>query len=641
MVWLFVLSAIAGAVRAQDAPPIRLNTLGYLPGAAKQATIAVPCSAFSVVRLADGKRVLEGSATGPLHNADTDEQLFTADFSQLKEPGEYQLDVAGVGQSAPFRVAADLYREPFYLVTRAMYLARCGCAVHGEHHGQSFDHAACHRADALLDFIDERAGRPSAPAEAHDHGVSANSNLGPNNSTAPGPAQSANSPTQKDGTKGWHDAGDYNKYVVNAGITVGCMFRAWEDFRPQVEAIALGNQVPSGGPQATQTQGATQSDAGDSKDSSRGTSASGAPLPDFLAELKWEIDWLLTMQAPDGSVYHKVSTINFGPFIMPEDETDSRYFAPWSSAATADFVAMTAAAARHFRPYDPAYADRCLAAAQKSFAFLQAHPEDHQSDQSQFHTGGYGAPDWDDRLWAAAELWEATGDPAPLADFEARARSAVPQPWPWSRTRKSDDEANPPATHQWQVAADWDWYNVKNLGLLTYLSSQRPGRDPELVERIRGSLVDTADQIVQSRDHHGYARPLGTRYYWGCNGSVARQVLVLEAARRITHDAKYRATALDALNHLFGRNVYGRSFVTGSGDRPPLHPHDRRSGADKNTEPWPGYLVGGPHPGAKDWHDEEEDFRTNEIAINWNAALIYALAAALDDDGTIASDPKQ
>jgi endoglucanase len=92
---------------------------------------------------------------------------------------------------------------------------------------------------------------------------------------------------------------------------------------------------------------------------------------------------------------------------------------------------------------------------------------------------------------------------------------------------------------------------------------------------------------------------------------------------------KYRTTALDALNHLFGRNVHGRSYVTGLGHQPPLHPHDRRSGGDEVEQPWPGYLVGGPNPTAHDWFDDEKDFRTNEIAINWNGALIYALAMFL------------
>jgi hypothetical protein len=62
-----------------------------------------------------------------------------------------------------------------------------------------------------------------------------------------------------------------------------------------------------------------------------------------------------------------------------------------------------------------------------------------------------------------------------------------------------------------------------------------------------------------------------------------------------------------------------------------------RMTADPAQTPWtshgPGYLVGGPHPGPADWHDEQEDYRTNEIAINWTGALIYALAAALDSAG--------
>jgi endoglucanase len=46
-------------------------------------------------------------------------------------------------------------------------------------------------------------------------------------------------------------------------------------------------------------------------------------------------------------------------------------------------------------------------------------------------------------------------------------------------------------------------------------------------------------------------------------------------------------------------------------------------------------LVGGPHgnddsrPPATLWVDRFDDYRTNEVAINWNAALAYALASFL------------
>ncbi len=537
--------------------PIRLNTVGYLPGAEKQASIALPCTNFMVVRLPGGAAVFQGQITGPVSDADTQEQLYTADFSKLKQPGDYQLVVPGVGRSAPFRVAADVYREPFYLVTRGFYLWRCGTAVSATYQGMTFAHDICHTNDAWLDYV----------GGGH---------------------------TQKDGTKGWHDAGDYNKYMVNAGITVGSLFRAWEDFGPQIQTVRL--DLPE----------------------------SGGPLPDFLAEIKWEMDWVLTMQAPDGSVYHKLSTIHFGNFIPPEAETADRYFTPWGSEATADFVAMTAEAVRIFRPYDPAFADRCLKAAQLSYQFLQAHPEYHQADQTGFSTGPYeinepnhrlnGVPQ--NRLWAAAELWETTGSPAVLHDLEGRVKAV-----------------------NGQVSPDFDWDETKDLGLLTYLFSERPGRDKALVKLVRSNLLATADEIVQDCKHDAYARPLGSNYFWGDNGGVARQAIILMAADRAArHDlfrlsskSTFRDTCLDALNHLFGRNYYGRSFVTGLGFQPPLHPHDRRDTGEYLNHPWPGYLVGGPHPKATDWHDEQADFRVNEIAINWNSALVYALAASLND----------
>lgn len=541
------------SIRAAESEPtlIRFNTVGYLPKAEKQASIAAPCTNFTVLRLPDQTVALTGKVTGPALNSDTGEQLCTADFSKLKQAGDYQLDVPGVGRSAPFHIGADVYREPYYVAMRGFYLWRCGTAVSGTWHGKTFAHAACHTNDGWLDYV----------GGGH---------------------------TGKDGTKGWHDAGDYNKYTVNAGVTVGSLFRAWEDFGPQLRNVRL--DLPE----------------------------SGGKLPDFLAELKWELDWLLTMQAPDGAVFHKLSTLSFGGFVPPEAETGERYFTPWGSEATAVFVAMTAQAVRIFRPYDPEYADRCLQAAQKSYQFLQTHPEYHQAEQTGFRTGAYeinqpshragGIPQ--NRLWAAAELWETTGSPDALRDLETRIQAV-----------------------NGRVDADFDWDETRDLGLVTYLFSQRPGRDPALVKLVRSNLLAVADSIVQAARHDGYARPLGSHYYWGCNGGVARQTLLLMAADRLSPgNGGYRATGLDTLNHLLGRNVYGRSFVTGIGFQPPLHPHDRRDTGDYLNDPWPGYLVGGPHPRATDWHDAQGDYRTNEIAINWNAALVYALAAFLQNE---------
>ncbi len=532
---------LAGEVVHAQTTEIRLNTIGFLPDEPKQATVAAACTNFTVVRQSDGHAVFSNSVAGPRHNQDTDEDLYTADFSEFHQSGAFQLDVPGVGRSAPFRIGRDIYNDPFYTVMRGMYLWRCGMAVSSTNHGIVYAHDACHTNDAWLDFVG-------------------------------GGHLNANS------TKGWHDAGDYNKYVVNAGVTVGVMLQAWEDFGPSFRAVAL--HLPD----------------------------ARAPTPEYLTEIKWELEWLLTMQAADGSVYHKVSTQTFGGFILPEAEDTPRYFSPWGSAATAQFVAMTAKAARDFRPFEPVFAEQCLQAAWKSYRFLQAHPEDHRPDQSQFSTGTYQVGDSDGRLWAAAELWEATGDADCLRDFETRARAV----------RGVFDLV-------------WDYGNVKNLGELAYLFSARPGRDETLVALLRTNLIATAGRLVQARDAHGYARPAATAYSWGGNGVVARQVVLLQAAHRLSPKPEYMTASLDALGHLLGRNYYGRSFVTGVGFQPPLHPHDRRSGAQNLPEPWPGYLVGGSNPGAKNWQDVQANYRVNEIAINWNSALIYALAAFVSE----------
>jgi endoglucanase len=529
-----IILFITAALFAADTD-IRLNTLGFFPDREKRASISAACTNFSVVNAADGSEVFSGQVTGPKNNTDTQENLYTADFSSFAEEGTYYLRVDGVGRSPDFAIKRNVYNFAYFTAMRAMYLWRCGTAVSGAYNGNTYQHAACHTADAYLDYI-----------SGH---------------------------TLKESLKGWHDAGDYNKYTVNAGITVGMMLQAWQQFKPLIESVTL--DIPE----------------------------SGNSLPDFLAEVKWELDWILTMQLDNGSVSHKISTPGFCGFIMPEAETAPRYFVPWGSAATADFVAMTAMAARIYEPYDAGFSKTCLDAARKSYDFLAANTANHPADQAGFTTGGYTTSDSDDRLWAAAELWETTGEQKYLTDFETRANN-----------------------QRVKIDVDWDWGNVKNLGMYTYLLSKRTGKSQSLNDAIKTRMIQVADSIVLTGTGHGYGRPLGTTYYWGCNGTVARQTMSLQIANLISPKADYTATALDAIGHLLGRNFYCRSFVTGLGHNPPMHPHDRRSMADTIADPWPGYLVGGGWPGAKNWVDIDTNYETNEIAINWQGALIYALA---------------
>jgi endoglucanase len=367
---------------------------------------------------------------------------------------------------------------------------------------------------------------------------------------------------------------------------MGTLFFAWDHFQDKLKSISL--NVPDTAP----------------------------GYPDFLKELKWETDWLLKMQYPDGSgkVSHKLSALNFCDFIMPEKELDKRYFTDWGSAATADFAAIMAMASRYFAPYDANYARTCLDAATKSYAFLKSNPSDKRPNQKAFSTGRYDTTDADDRLWAAAEMWETTSEEQYLKDFEERVVVAF--------NYRVQGEAQ---SSDGKVDEDWDWGNVRNLGMFTYLLSKKQGKNQAILEDVRRDTLAIADAIVAKAKSDVYGRGLGGRYYWGCNGTVARQVINLQVANRVSPNPAYVDTALDAVAHIFSRNHYGRSYVTGLGHLPPMNPHDRRSGADNIKDPWPGYIVGGGH-NATNWQDVQDDYRTNEIALNWQAALVYALA---------------
>ncbi|HDR51923.1 MAG TPA: endoglucanase, partial [Mariniphaga anaerophila] len=517
--------------------PVHLNSIGFLPEYKKTAVIPHQCETFKVIDAENGKEVFSGKTTGPEFQKDVNQNVWTSDFSALKSPGKYYVEVPGVGKSTSFEIADDVYNFATKTSYRAFYLWRCGMAVRGEYDGNIYETEACHLNDGYEDYI----GNPGS---------------------------------QRDGTGGWHDAGDHGKYIVNAGVTLGVLFYAWDHFQENLEKVDY--DLPETAP----------------------------GFPEFLKELKWETDWILKMQYPDGSgrVSHKLTRTNFSGFIMPQDDHEKRYFTEWSSAATADFVAMMAMAARYFEPYDAAYAQKCLDAAWVSYRFLQENPDYKRFVQGDFRTGGYQSRDVDDRLWAAAEMWETTGDPQCLADFEKRA-----------------------AEMDFEIDENWDWSDVSNLGMFTYALSKREGKNPEVAKTIRQNIIENADAIVKKAQEDVYNRPLAGRYYWGCNGTVARQTVNLQVANKLQPNKAYIETALDAVNHIFGHNFYNRSYVTGLGIDPPMNPHDRRSGADGIEAPWPGYIVGGGHS-ATDWVDVEESYSHNEVAINWQAALVYALA---------------
>jgi endoglucanase len=393
-------------------------------------------------------------------------------------------------------------------------------------------------------------------------------------------------PSEKQPTLyGWHDAGDYGKYSTNGAFSVAMMLLAWQQFEPALARLEL--DIPE----------------------------HGGALPDFLAECDFQLRWLLSMQLEDGSVSDRVTTASFDGEVAPEGSTSRRRLAPPTFGATAYVVATLARAARVLAAYDADLAARYGDAALRGFQFLMDNPtfaSPEASVQAQF-TGGYWNASRGGLFWAASEVWELTGDEAALEQVESLGKSVSVSPF-------------------------WDWADVTNLGTFTYLLSERAGRDESVVQALTASLEKTVDLIQGNAETHAYGRSLGTQYWWGANGTVARTAMNVAVYDQLVPEAAHFDTIAFSLDNLLGRNFYGRSFVTRLGQHPPQHPHHRPSQADGNPEPWPGLLVGGPWSNsggdlpATAWRDDGKDYQTNEIAINWNAAMIYAAASLLPRD---------
>jgi endoglucanase len=548
--------------------PIRVDSVGYVTGREKLATLVLPAGKTSLTDAtaevhvaADGSLAWPCTMTGPKTDADTGSIYYVADFTGFTDPGTFYVQAPGLlddtnmpVRSVNFQIAPDVFRDT---LTRAMigfYAQRCGTAVSITLDGETWSHGICHQQDASQTYLPPVMMNVIKPSK-----------------------------------QGWHDAGDYGKYVTNGAFTVGMLLDAWQHFTPTLTGLSL--PIPE----------------------------HGGALPDFLAEVKWELDWLLTTQRDDGAVSHKVTALAFEGFVMPEGDAQPRYFTDIGTSATADFVAVMSQAARIYAAYDQTFADTCKAAALLGYQFLKANPNRIFPDESKFGTGGYqDNSDTGERLWAGAELFETTGDASVLADIETLM---------WNAT------AATPALRT-KVVNNFDWGDATNLGLFTYLLSKQPGRTQAIVDALTASAIQVADGLAMTASTAAFGRAING-YFWGSNGTVARAAMNLWVANVLSPDPKYLDAIAMQLDHLLGRNIYDRTQMTMVGYHPPLRPHHRPSIADNVSDPWPGLLVGGANsqdsssstPAAMTWEDSSDFPELNEVAINWNGAIVYAAAA--------------
>ena len=547
---------------------MRLNQIGFYPDGQKLAVVLSDTATDFYITAADSNTKLYSGKLIDLRNNIYSKQLTRiADFTSFAMEGIFILHASGAGSSYPFEIKKQVHYEVTKAAIKSFYYQRFS-----------------------IPLTEKYAGKWARPASSSHKKVIVHASA----ATASRPAGSVIS-----STRGWIDAGDYNKYIVNSGITTSTLLSAYEDFPNYFSSLNL--NIPE----------------------------SSNKLPDILDEVLWNLRWMMTMQDPkDGGVYHKCTNAKFDGMIMQNKGITPRYVVMKSTAAALNFAAVTAQASRVFRNFSkqlPGLADSCLNMSRKAYQWAVKNPRviyDQDKMNKLFNpditTGAYGDGDVSDEFaWAAAELYTVTADNNLLKNIT---------------TEREDDNPIP------------SWNQTRLLAYYTLVRHAKPNAENELlIQTLKGRIVGAAESLVRNISYQAYHTVMGTTpkdFEWGSNAVAANQGILLLQAFHLTNDKKYLDNALSNLDYLLGRNATGYSFLTGHGDKTPMHIHHRPSEADGIVEPVPGLLAGGPNPGMQDkcttypstvpdeaYTDDVCSYASNEVAINWNAPFVYLSAA--------------
>ena len=530
---------------------IMLNQVGYNPQQKKWAAVQEP--GRYQVKNEKGEVVLEVGTKAAIQDPLCAETLYPLDFTKLTKPGEYRLVHEYGDTSCKFMIGEDIYRDVHNAMIRALYFQRCGCALEEKYAGV-YKHAACHT-DMVTLWSDtsklfECAG-------------------------------------------GWHDAGDYGRYISPAAVTIAHLLYAYEKY-PKAFEDEL--NIPE----------------------------SGNGVADVLNECRYELEWMLKMQREDGGVYHKLTSRYHVDFIMPEEDKDLFYAYDVSSMATGDFCASMALAARVYKSVDEVFANKMAEAAKKAWAWLETNPAVFFDNPKDSGTGSYGdSTDKDERLWAAVEMFYLATEAG--ADTEKYKDSILA------------------LLHDETIVYDFGWADVSGFALLAVLNDSKKLLGEEVYDDCVKIVLEEADRLNALSKNNAFALGMDRKdFCWGSNMVVTNRGILLSLAYELTGKEEYVQLLQNHLDYLLGKNATGYSYVTGFGEGAYKYPHSRPLDADGIEDPVPGLVSGGPNgrPGdpiaikmipkgtapMKCYVDKMESYSTNEITIYWNSSAVYVTA---------------
>ena len=547
---LLAVTAFMSGACAYESENIRINQVGFYPSQEKTLTLEQdnPGETISIYRA--GRKVWEGKAVRTAVSPWSGKVRRVFDFSEITKPGRYTIKAGK--EWMKFTVSENAFDALAEAGLKGFYHQRSGMDLD----------------PAIAGKWARKGGHPDTVVYIHPSAVSEGRPEG----------------TVISSPKGWYDAGDYNKYVVNSGYSMGLMAEA-----------ALMFSTP--------------------EDSDRRQA--------IHEELKYNAEWLYTMQDPsDGGVYHKLTNPEFEGFISPLECTKPRYVVQKSVTAALDFAGALCTFVELGDSPDP----ETIAKAEAAYAWAVSNPTAfyfqermNRTYDPDVSTGAYGDGSASDEFfWAASCLYRATGKTGYLEDV----KRYMPESF-----------------------SVMSWGNVSALGVFEWLRNGRDGvsaDEQEIYERCLQMLLEYCDRSMESAETSCYNSPYGNSprdFYWGCASTFCDQSVCFLYAFKLTGKAGYLKNAFRNVNYILGQNATGYCYVTGFGSKSPMFPHSRLCHSDGVVEPIPGLLVGGPNPGHNDkaevtyrssypdesYEDVMPSYASNEIAINWNASLVAAV----------------
>ena len=176
----------------QHSDHIKVCQVGYLVDETKIALLTAEPKGQVVVRKSDNDEIAASLPVGVVSfDSDTGDSVRAIDLTAVSKPGRDYLEVPGVGRSFDFSVGDDVFTRSFRMSMLFYTGQRCGTAVRLGGDFANYHHGECHVSDAHFDVSTGRKGKRSL-------------------------------------TGGWHDAGDFGRYTVNSGISMGTLLWAYE-----------------------------------------------------------------------------------------------------------------------------------------------------------------------------------------------------------------------------------------------------------------------------------------------------------------------------------------------------------------------------------------------------------------------------